>query len=426
MDVISNLYQFLTSTQFMPHGHCYLWMPSLVALHVASDGLIALSYMLIPITLTYLIYKRKDIPFSWIVLCFALFIISCGTTHIMEIWTLWHANYWISGVIKAFTGIISFITAILLIYLIPMALKLPTPSAFEKINTSLREEINAGKAKAIEIEKTNQKLLFTIDSAETAYAQLNEKNQLLEQASRLKDELLSNMSHELRTPLNAIMGYNQLLQFGYGGPITGEQHEYLNEIAQNSDNLLILVNNILDLSKNETRSLELKSKMVVIKDLVDELTMNFQPIIKSKKIKFETNLDPNLKSVYLDPTRLRQIIFNYLSNAFKFTPSHGSVTLSIANANDNNFFIITVKDTGIGISPADIKTLFVEFHQLDQSSKKKYPGAGIGLALTKRIAEAYNGEVGVESALGKGSTFYAILPKSFEKKDRKTQPEYSN
>jgi PAS domain S-box-containing protein len=117
---------------FIPHGHCYLWKPGLVGLHIVSDALTALAYYSIPVTLTYFVTKRRDVPFNWIFLLFAAFIISCGTTHIMEIWTLWHPNYWLSGFIKAFTAVVSVYTAFELVLLLPHALAIPSTAQLEK------------------------------------------------------------------------------------------------------------------------------------------------------------------------------------------------------------------------------------------------------------------------------------------------------
>ncbi|MBD0346427.1 MAG: PAS domain-containing protein, partial [Coleofasciculus sp. Co-bin14] len=117
---------------FIPHGHCYLWKPELVGLHIVSDALTALAYYSIPVTLTYFVAKRRDVPFNWIFLLFGAFIVSCGTTHILEIWTLWHPNYWLSGFIKAFTAIVSIYTASELVSLLPKALALPSTAQLEK------------------------------------------------------------------------------------------------------------------------------------------------------------------------------------------------------------------------------------------------------------------------------------------------------
>ncbi|MEH2362833.1 hybrid sensor histidine kinase/response regulator [Nostoc sp.] len=141
-DIISELWtNFFTSGSFIPHGHCYLWQTNLVWLHILSDSLIALAYYSIPATLFYFVRKRQDLPFDWIFLLFSGFIVACGTTHLIEIWTLWHPTYWLSGFLKAITAIISVITAVQLVSLVPQALALPSPAQLEQTNQELQTQI---------------------------------------------------------------------------------------------------------------------------------------------------------------------------------------------------------------------------------------------------------------------------------------------
>lgn len=142
LEVLKNLF---TSRMFIPHGHCYLWKPELVWLHIMGDALIALAYYSIPITLVYFVRKRVDLPFNWIFLLFGAFIVACGTTHVMEIWTLWHPTYWLSGLIKAITAVVSVCTAVLLVPLVPQALALPSPAKLEAANRELESEIRERK-----------------------------------------------------------------------------------------------------------------------------------------------------------------------------------------------------------------------------------------------------------------------------------------
>ncbi|MBF2074517.1 MAG: PAS domain-containing protein [Synechococcales cyanobacterium C42_A2020_086] len=135
------LNQILSSGPFIPHGHCYLWKPGLVWLHLASDALIALAYYSIPLTLFYFVQKRDDLPFNWIFLLFASFIVACGTTHLMEVWTLWHPTYWLSGLLKAGTASVSLFTALQLVPLVPKALELPSPAQLAQANQALQTEI---------------------------------------------------------------------------------------------------------------------------------------------------------------------------------------------------------------------------------------------------------------------------------------------
>jgi PAS domain S-box-containing protein len=158
---------------FIPHGHCYLWKPWLVGLHVVSDSLIALAYYSIPLTLIYFVRKRRDLPFDWIFLMFGAFIIACGTTHILEVWTLWHPHYWFSGFIKAITAVVSLCTAILLVPLIPKALALPSPAQLEAANRQLENEIRERKAAETKLENALQQLRFHVENTPLAVIELN-------------------------------------------------------------------------------------------------------------------------------------------------------------------------------------------------------------------------------------------------------------
>ncbi|MCW5315021.1 response regulator [Nostoc sp. KVJ3] len=144
---------FFTSGSFIPHGHCYLWQTNLVWLHILSDAFIALAYYSIPATLFYFVRKRQDLPFDWIFLLFIAFIVACGTTHLIEIWTLWHPTYWISGFVKALTAMISVITAVQLVSLVPQALALPSPAQIEQANQELQTQI----AERLRVEKELRK-----------------------------------------------------------------------------------------------------------------------------------------------------------------------------------------------------------------------------------------------------------------------------
>ncbi|MBE9168718.1 PAS domain-containing protein [Pleurocapsales cyanobacterium LEGE 06147] len=169
---------FFSSGSFIPHGHCYLWKPPLVWLHVTSDTLTALAYYSIPITLFYFVNKRKDLPFNWIFLLFCAFIVACGTTHVMEVWTLWHPTYWLSGTVKASTAAVSVLTALELIPVIPQALALPSPAQLEKANQELQVQI----AERLKAEKDLKKYQSQLEQrvAERT-AELNASNRQMEE-----------------------------------------------------------------------------------------------------------------------------------------------------------------------------------------------------------------------------------------------------
>jgi PAS domain S-box-containing protein len=232
----------------------------------------------------------------------------------------------------------------------------------------------------------------------------------LQEASRLKSEFLANMSHELRTPLNAIIGFSELMYDGKVGPVLPQQREFLDDILTSSRHLLGLINDVLDLSKIEAGKMDFLAEPVEVARVVGEVRDVLRGLAASRRIAVVMEAVPDLGEVLLDPAKLKQVLYNYLSNALKFTPEGGKVTLRVA-AEGSDAFRIEVEDSGIGIQPQDVPRLFVEFQQLDASAAKLYGGTGLGLALTKRIVEAQGGRVGFESAPGHGSLFYAVLPR---------------
>jgi len=238
-----------------------------------------------------------------------------------------------------------------------------------------------------------------------------EQNRRLQEASRLKSEFLANMSHELRTPLNGIIGFAELMHDGKVGPVSAEHKEYLGDILTSGRHLLQLINDVLDLSKVESGKMDFRPDTVELPTLIGEVRDILRTLAAQKRIQVRLEVDRRMRPVVSDAAKLKQVLYNYLSNALKFTPDEGRVTIRAMPEGDQEFRI-EVDDTGIGIAAADSDKLFVEFQQLDASAAKKYPGTGLGLALIKRMVEAQGGRVGVNSTPGVGSVFFAVLPRT--------------
>lgn len=236
-----------------------------------------------------------------------------------------------------------------------------------------------------------------------------EQYRRVQEANRLKSEFLANMSHELRTPLNAVIGFAEIIHDGRTGPISPEQKEYLGDILTSSRHLLQIINDVLDLAKVEAGRITFRPEAVDLSQLVAEVRDGLRTLAASKAMPVEIEIEPGIGPLWLDPARLKQVLYNYLSNAIKFTPEGRRVVIR-ARPEGGDHFRLEVEDAGIGIAPEDIERLFVEFQQLDSSATKKYQGTGLGLALTRQLVEAQGGHVGVTSAPGVGSTFFAILP----------------
>jgi PAS domain S-box-containing protein len=232
----------------------------------------------------------------------------------------------------------------------------------------------------------------------------------MHQASRLKGEFLANMSHELRTPLNAIIGFAELMHKGKVGPVSPDHQEYLGDILTSSKHLLRLINDVLDLAKVESGKMEFQPQEVDLRQLAGEVRDILRGLAAGKRLRVDVQVAADLGPVVVDPARVKQILYNYLSNAIKFSPEGGGIKVRIGPEGPD-LFRLDVEDSGVGIPADQLGRLFVEFQQLDASAAKKYQGTGLGLALTKRIAEAHGGRVAVHSTPGEGSMFSAILPR---------------
>jgi len=253
-----------------------------------------------------------------------------------------------------------------------------------------------------------------------AESKLHFANKQLAKATRMKDEFIANMSHELRTPLTAILSTNEVMQMGYFGPTTDEQSEGFKIIQDSGSHLLELINEVLDLAKIESGSLELELAEIKIDQLCESSLQLVMHQATRKNIELSLRLAGNLPPLLADEKRVKQILVNLLSNAVKFTPDFGKVALEvqcidssdISESRDSSDRRVrfSVTDTGIGIDESRFESLFEPFVQVDTSLNREYGGTGLGLSLVKLFAELHGGSVSVSSAVGRGSCFYIDLP----------------
>ncbi len=239
---------------------------------------------------------------------------------------------------------------------------------------------------------------------ETEEALLDAKLQA-EQASRLKSDFISIISHELRTPLNSIIGFSRLMKNEMAEDLTPDQQTYANTIFKNGKQLLEVINNMIDISHIESGDMEMHYESFPVSTAANSITNLLRPLADSKDITLNTRIQDSI--IHADPLKFKQILYNLISNAIKFTKNGGEVTVTISCEDD---IITRVTDTGIGIAQEDLKNLFKPFSQLDSSASRKYPGTGLGLALAKRFVEMHGGWIRVESELNKGSTFTFSIP----------------
>ncbi|TMG64472.1 MAG: response regulator [Chloroflexi bacterium] len=238
--------------------------------------------------------------------------------------------------------------------------------------------------------------------------QLEQSNAALEDANRHKSVFLANMSHELRTPLNAIIGFSELLTDAQNGQFDeATRKRFLSQILTSGRHLLGLINDILDLSKVEAGQMELRLQTLSVADSVDQVVKTVEPLVAKKSITL-TSTVAGAGDMLADAGKVKQMLLNLVSNAIKFTPEGGSVTIGAVRIKET--IEISVTDTGIGISESDLKSIFREFHQVDFGPGRKHEGTGLGLALTKRFALLHGGDVRAASRPNKGSVFTLSLP----------------
>jgi signal transduction histidine kinase len=239
------------------------------------------------------------------------------------------------------------------------------------------------------------------------FHELEEKGRELEIANKHKSEFLANMSHELRTPLNAILGYTELIVDNIYGDVPNKIREVLERLEKNGRHLLSLINDVLDLSKIEAGQLKLSLNEYSMGEVAQSVFSSVESLAAEKKIAMNSVLPPDLPVGKGDEQRISQVLLNLLGNAIKFTDK-GEVGLEVTVS--NNAFLVSVSDTGPGLSETDQIKIFEEFHQADGSSTREKGGTGLGLSISKRIVEMHGGRIWVESALGKGSTFCFLMP----------------
>jgi signal transduction histidine kinase len=400
MEMLNN---WFNSQGFMPHGHCFLWIPSILWTSVIADALIALAYLTIPVTLIYFIRRRRDMPFNWMFIAFGVFILACGSTHVAEIWVVWRPDYVPLVILKAITAVASVVTAIALVRLVPVALLIPSPAQLAAVNAELLQ--------------ANKDLRAAMERAEVA--------------NRAKSAFLAAMSHELRTPLNAILGYTQILK--RDKQLSPSQQSGLGTIHQGGHHLLALINDVLDLSRVEAGKMEFHPKPVRLGELLTVVADIMRVRAEQRHLHFELELAGGLPlAISVDETRLRQVLLNLLGNAVKFT-DHGAVRLRVspcpspapapvvaaldgsAGASAVPEVVATahlrfeVLDEGVGIDASQLDIIFDPFEQVGDAARRA-GGTGLGLAISRQLVRQMGGDVKVESVPGRGSRFWFDVP----------------
>lgn len=263
-----------------------------------------------------------------------------------------------------------------------------------ELNEKLSREIDIGRRREEELQRV--------------LTDLAEAKERAEAADRLKSAFLATMSHELRTPLNSIIGFTGIILRERVGSLNDEQKKQLTMVLNSARHLLALINDVLDISKIEAGQLQVAQETIDLRPIIEKAVQSARPLADQNGLDLECEIPTDIGTVTGDARRIEQVVLNLLGNAIKFTPE-GSVRIRCASEPDR--VVVRVEDTGIGIKPEDIETIFEAFRQADTGLKRKYEGTGLGLSISRRLVELMGGRIWATSALGTGSTFSFSLPK---------------
>jgi signal transduction histidine kinase len=383
----------------MPHGHCYLWLPSMVWLQVISNSVIGISYVVISSLLVYFVWKRKDLPFDWMFMAFGLFIVACGVGHFIDVITLWRPMYWLAGIEKGFTALVSVLTAILLVPLLPKALALPSPADLRNSNGKLQDEIAERK-------QAEAKLAGQTEELERALRLLKEQQEALLRSEKLAavGQLAASVGHELRNPLAAVRN-----AVSY---ISKRTLAAQNSASEKPDPRVEQFFEIIE------RELHASGK--IITDLLDfarERAPSFQPcplgpladeaieLVSKGEVRVENRIPADLPIPSLDREQFRQVLINLIQNAVDATPPEAKSPVAIAAEGGGPApWKITITDKGCGIPDAVVGKIF------EPLFTTKTKGTGLGLAIVQNIIKAHHGQIRVASQAAIGTVITITLP----------------
>jgi len=390
---------------YMPRRTCGIWTPGEIWLHNASDFLIWSAYLAIPLVLLYFVFKRKEgLPFRTLFLLFGLFIVSCGTTHFMEIVMFYYPVYRIAGLLKFFTAVISWATVVALAPAIPQALSMRSPDALESEVLARTQELQVLNAQKDELLRSEQEARLEAERLRLEAERLREQ---AEGNNRAKDEFLMTLSHELRTPLNTILGWSSLIRTEKLDPETHDQA--LETIERSCWAQTRLVDDILEVSRIITGKMVIESRPLEVTPVVRAAFASAEPAARAKNVDLSLHIEDPNAIILGDDARLQQVVWNLLSNAIKFTPKGGKVQVTLSR--EDSMSQIEVRDSGEGIAPEFLPHVFDRFRQADSSMTRAHGGLGLGLSIVRHLVEMHGGHVRVESeGLGRGAAFIVSLP----------------
>lgn len=351
---------WFSGDHFLPHGHCYMWTPGILWMHVIADILIAMAYFAIPFVLLHVARRRKDLPFNGLLVAFGVFIVSCGLSHVMDVWNVWHTDYWLEGVIKVITAAASVPTAILLWRALPTILSVPSQR------------------------------------------QLRDANESLARANRELEAFTASVSHDLRSPLTTIAGQAGLLELSMPHA-SEEQRRRLTRIQSSVKQMSELIDALLVLSRISRHTLH--REIIDVSALAESVIQDLRQKDPSRHV--EVEIQPGM-SVHGDRRLINDLFINLLANAWKFTSRTENPRIEVGQSQHGSMATLFVRDNGAGFDMAHEQKLFKPFQRLHGAAE--FEGTGVGLATVARIIDRHGGRIWAEAKPSAGAVFYFTMP----------------
>ncbi|TMC23211.1 MAG: HAMP domain-containing histidine kinase [Chloroflexi bacterium] len=365
--VLTKFINVLTTSGFGPHGACLLWIPSLIMLYVSADTLIGFAYFTISAVLIYFVSQTyRIVPFQWIFVTFGVFIIACGATHFLDVWTLWVPMYWLAGTMKLLAAIASVTTALALPIHLPKVLRLIHQASVSEQRQRLNEELT-------HVNQTQRNFVAIV-------------------------------SHEFRTALSSIKGFSELIRDDE--ELSGSEiKEFADNISTEAMRLNRMITDLLDLERMKSGTMQLAYEPLDLNSLVQEVAEHFRPTTAQHTIALQLSTIPT--ECMGDMDKLKQVVSNLLNNAMKYWPNGGEIV--VGSTLEGQSIQVWVQDHGVGIPSASLEVVFLPYSRIAENTRY-IKGTGLGLSIARQIVQMHGGEIWVESEVGQGSCFRFRLP----------------
>jgi signal transduction histidine kinase len=391
---------------FMPHGHCYFWEPAIVWSHAIADSIIALAYFTIPMSLFFIFRKRTDFNYVWIALCFAVFILGCGATHVMDVINIWEPMYRLDAGLRILTAVASIGTAIILIKITPQVLLIPSIAEWKRVNNELTESHSKLKDSYDELSKAEDLLRKSnVDLEEKVEARTKElelKNEELKKINYDLDSFVYVASHDLKAPISNLVALINLAKEEAGK----EDHSDLIDLLSHIDNSVGKFDQTIHYLSDITRiykNINDEIDEIHFDKILTEIKTALSEHIKISGVQIQTDFQiPSIRFSYTD---LRSLFENLLTNAIKYRSTKDIPTIHISTYQEDDAIVVKVKDNGIGFDMNKKEKIFEMFRRLHDHVE----GSGVGLYMVKRIVDNTKGKIEVDSKINEGTIFKIYL-----------------